>query len=770
MSELHRVSDAGREAVADVIFVHGLGGDPFATWWHDEDQPKTSFPFWLAEDVAVHTLAYDASPSKWLGSSMPLVDRATNVLTRFETEGIGARPLFFVCHSLGGLVVKQTLRSALELGESGWREIVDNTRGIVFLATPHTGARLADYLRALGKILRLSVTMSELEASAPALRDLNVWYRQRAKDLGIDTLAMFETRDTHGVRVVDEASADAGQGVPRAVDADHFSICKPKDRSDLAYGAVRTFVSKRLPQAPTSPAPRSRGQPSLAIEFRALRYFVSYSRRSEEDERLPDELQAGLEAAGHEVFIDRGMRVGTDWVEEIGERIEWCDYLVVLLSATSVHSEMVLGEVRMAYRKRRKDARPQILPVRVRYDDPLDYELDSYLARFQYLRWGGPADTSDVVSEIAAVGSPDALQHAAEAPIPFASRPIEESIGRPQPSEDMRALFPPPGGTVKLSDEFYVTRNVDAVVRSAARRPGETLCIRAPRQFGKSSLLIRYLAKCAEAGKRFVLVDFQSFTDGELEDYATLLTRLAAQIMRALRLNTSSPPEVETQAELSNFIEDAIFPQITQPLTLAFDEVDRVLGRRYQSDFFSMLRLWHNRRAEPSSPWEQVDLALVIATEPYLLIDSKDRSPFNVATPVEPKPFSREALDDLNSRYRGALAASELDDLHELLAGHPFLTRLAFYRLMTEEGLSFEALYRTAAEPYGPFGDHLRSMLVLLQHQEGLLGAMRQVISHGSVLADETYYRLHGAGLAGRDNRRVRPSNLLYARFFRELR
>lgn len=119
------------------------------------------------------------------------------------------------------------------------------------------------------------------------------------------------------------------------------------------------------------------------------RYFVSYSQRSEEDRRLADQLRAGLESAGHSVFIDRGMRIGTNWVEEIGTRIEWCDFLVVLLSATSVHSEMVLGEVRAAHRKRRQDGRPQILPIRVRYDDPLDYELDSYLARFQELRWGG---------------------------------------------------------------------------------------------------------------------------------------------------------------------------------------------------------------------------------------------------------------------------------------------------------------------------------------------------------------------------------------------
>ena len=47
-----------------------------------------------------------------------------------------------------------------------------------------------------------------------------------------------------------------------------------------------------------------------------------------------------FERAGHEVFIDTGMTVGTDWVTEIGRRIAWCDALVVLFSAASVDSEM----------------------------------------------------------------------------------------------------------------------------------------------------------------------------------------------------------------------------------------------------------------------------------------------------------------------------------------------------------------------------------------------------------------------------------------------
>ena len=71
-----------------------------------------------------------------------------------------------------------------------------------------------------------------------------------------------------------------------------------------------------------------------------------------------------------------------------------------------------------------------------------------------------------------------------------------------------------------------------------------------------------------------------------------------------------------------NFIEDAILAHVPEPTTFAFDEVDRILGRPYQCDFFAMLRMWHNNRAQPLSVWESVDLALVIATEPYLLIDA----------------------------------------------------------------------------------------------------------------------------------------------------
>jgi len=101
------------ERLADVIFVHGLDGDARSTW-HPKDQPKHFWPAWLGEEMTqlgVWSLNYAVSASAWKGHSMPLVDRANNVLDLFALEDIGQRPLALICHSLGGLLMKQVLRT-----------------------------------------------------------------------------------------------------------------------------------------------------------------------------------------------------------------------------------------------------------------------------------------------------------------------------------------------------------------------------------------------------------------------------------------------------------------------------------------------------------------------------------------------------------------------------------------------------------------------------------------------------------------------------------
>jgi hypothetical protein len=502
----------------------------------------------------------------------------------------------------------------------------------------------------------------------------------------------------------------------------------------------------------------------------SAKLFISYKRSIPTDEKLAHTLRDAFAGLGHDVFIDINMTAGTDWVTEIDRRIRWCDFLIVLLSEAAAESEMVQAEVRLAHQRRRLDGRPNILPVRVNYAGGLGYELDAYLSRIQYVSWKGDRDTSKIVdalqTSITGKSADDFKSSASldELAAAVPSNPSPES-GRPRASEDPRVLLPP-GGTIRLDDAFYVRRDADNHIDRIAPGNGRTLVIKAARQMGKSSLLIRYLAACKKAEKQFAFIDFQSFSEAELVNLPALLKRIAQILTRAFRVN-EPVPDFPNQLDFTYFVEDKILRAIGAPIAIAMDEVDRLLGRPYQADFFSMLRYWHNERAQPMSVWENMDLAMVIATEPYLLIATADRSPFNVTPAIQLRPFEQKQLREINYAYGGPLTDNEQDQLYELLSGHPYLTRLAFYRLVSD--FSFETLMADSSNADGPFGEHLRSRMFMLQQQSDLLGAMRRVISKGAELDMDTYYRLHAAGLVERKGKTTVPSNMLYARFFRRL-
>jgi hypothetical protein len=138
-----------------------------------------------------------------------------------------------------------------------------------------------------------------------------------------------------------------------------------------------------------------------------MRFFFPTDGGAKYDRSLAGYLADGLKASGHDVFLDVNMAVGTIWADEIKRRIEWCDVLVVLLSAESVESEMVQAEVRLAHYRRQPDGRPRIVPIRVRYDGPLDYELDCYLARLEYLAWHTQEDSAAILEKLRSLPSAD---------------------------------------------------------------------------------------------------------------------------------------------------------------------------------------------------------------------------------------------------------------------------------------------------------------------------------------------------------------------------
>ena len=78
---------------------------------------------------------------------MTLHERANNMLEQLAAYGIGDRPIIMITHSLGGLLAKEMLRASNECTDAAWKRVVENTRLVAFLSTPHSGATLGVVLK-----------------------------------------------------------------------------------------------------------------------------------------------------------------------------------------------------------------------------------------------------------------------------------------------------------------------------------------------------------------------------------------------------------------------------------------------------------------------------------------------------------------------------------------------------------------------------------------------------------------------------------------------
>ena len=237
----------------DVVFVHGLGGDGQATWGGGE---RESWLKWLTEDIpeiAVWALEYPAESTKWTsrGEGMAIPDRASNLISTLLYYGIGSRNTLYVCHSLGGLIVKQILRHSVEMAKPDWACIADTTVGVAFLATPHSGSSLATFAKVVTASRPTRTTLA-LTAHCPHLKELGDWYRQNAARLGIETVAYTESQKLRGTfrsfTVVTATSADPGVDgcIATSIDADHVSIAKPRSREHDTYRGVETFIRRQV--------------------------------------------------------------------------------------------------------------------------------------------------------------------------------------------------------------------------------------------------------------------------------------------------------------------------------------------------------------------------------------------------------------------------------------------------------------------------------------------------------------------------------------------
>uniref|UniRef100_A0AAQ5YBS6 Protein SERAC1 n=1 Tax=Amphiprion ocellaris TaxID=80972 RepID=A0AAQ5YBS6_AMPOC len=269
---LHPQTRDNQPIKADVLFIHGILGAAFKTWRQKDrvtleekrgaesrDDYTECWPkSWLAADcpnLRVLSVEYDSHLSDWMAKCpaenqrKSLAYRSQELLKKLKQAGVGERPVVWVAHSMGGLLVKKMLMDASE--DPDMQGLLQNTKGVMFYSVPHHGTFMAEYSVNVRYLLFPSIEVRELCKDSPALRNLNENFLNIAKEKEIKVLSFAETLPTNigpmiKILVVPTQSANLGIGELIEVDVDHLNICKPEKKDSFLYKRSLQFIQEAL--------------------------------------------------------------------------------------------------------------------------------------------------------------------------------------------------------------------------------------------------------------------------------------------------------------------------------------------------------------------------------------------------------------------------------------------------------------------------------------------------------------------------------------------
>lgn len=332
-----------------------------------------------------------------------------------------------------------------------------------------------------------------------------------------------------------------------------------------------------------------------------------------------------------------------------------------------------------------------------------------------------------------------------------------------------------PNGSVPLGSPFYLERSpLEEQVYQEIRKPGALVRIKAPKEMGKTSLLLRIIDAAKRLGYRTVSLNLEQVDQVILSDLNQFLRWLCANTARQLQLKPKLDDywdeDLGSKISCTAYFQDYLLAEITTPLVLALDETNQIFEHPHVAkDFLPLLRSWYEE-AKTLPIWQKLRLIVVHSTEIYVPLQLK-QSPFNVGLPIQLTYFSLEEVQQLAQRYRlDWTDGDEATSVMDLVGGHPALINIALYTISQGE-MSLSRLLETASTSTGVYVSHLQRHAATLQKQPELGTAFSKVISATEPISLDAIasYKLSSMGLVKLDHNRASPSCRLYRQYFESL-
>ncbi|MEH2144367.1 AAA-like domain-containing protein [Nostoc sp.] len=338
-----------------------------------------------------------------------------------------------------------------------------------------------------------------------------------------------------------------------------------------------------------------------------------------------------------------------------------------------------------------------------------------------------------------------------------------------------------PTQSVNLASDFYYVERppIESLCQEEILIPGALLRIKAPPKMGKTELMSRLINYATNQGYRGVDLKLRLAEETDFESLDKFLQWFCSSITQMLEIKLDNKVNELWDQQLGNsklkcmaYFEDYLLvDEDKSSLVLGLDDLDRVYQYpKIAGEFLGLLRTWHEK-AKTRPIWERLRLILV-HTKEYALLDI-NQSPFNAGIAIELPEFSLEQVKELAKRHKLNWDTSQVDQLMDMVGGHPYLVQEALKQI-TRWGMTLEELLETAPTEAGIYGDLLQEHLWNLQQNRQkypkLNAALEQVITANDPVKLEPglALKLDELGLVKWQDNGVKSRYKLYRLYFQE--
>ncbi|KAF4627699.1 hypothetical protein G7Y89_g10454 [Cudoniella acicularis] len=244
-------------SVVDIVFVHGLTGDREKTWTAKNAAapwPQSLLPS-KVPNARVLSFGYDAYVTDWKGvvSKNRIGNHSMNLLTHVATYRVDD---------------DTALVAARQRPEQHLKNILEYTRGIIFLGTPHHGSGLAKWAEMLANVIGLlkqtnpqilAVLESDSEVLARVQDGFHTMVRSRNQERlqPIEITCFYEELPLPGIGVVVPSHSAILPGyTPIGIRSNHMDMTKFEHADDpgftLVAGELRRWIKELTVPSNTS--------------------------------------------------------------------------------------------------------------------------------------------------------------------------------------------------------------------------------------------------------------------------------------------------------------------------------------------------------------------------------------------------------------------------------------------------------------------------------------------------------------------------------------